>query len=508
MALIRYDAKNFWNQFLGALNAGMPQRDGANYSKKEIESHFGVNAQSVNSLFGDKGRKYQEKWTDAQVGAFNAGTPSWEIRRTLLASILWGSKAEAVTRCKAFSVKRDEFEAAMTAAFSENSSDLENWKRGCDVAVNLVSRRFAGSFKADVETSVEKFAAHFIGKLTHSNAKTGAVLVRSLSVEETALPYLYTGSIGEIPLDCSVNSSGEASAYRRMLECAERVRAEGESASSAEDVEVARAFDDAVKKLGTGEDRAFNRAVDFRLRQLVLPRPDASYVALAPLGAAGISRRLMEHSKAIFARRIDLPLGGTKAGNVTSISEATRAYFFDTPPHDDQGVVIYLRLLRRGFSIDRRDKDLLEALNHYGFWLSSNASARLNTVAAADLEKRASGITRIVSKIYEDIREISRQVRDYLTGLTEEESAASVDGFAEDETGIIEYALVTGIFSPAFIKAVTGKILRLIDGHEYSILDGNAKSKVAIVLSIDDQARLSRVIADLLRERITGERGG
>lgn len=489
MAGIKADSKQFWQRFLESLKAGMPARgEGKDYGNKEVEAYYGVSPAAVNSLFGLKGRNYQSKWSDAEMGAFNSGGASWDARKILLASTMWGSKA--ASRCKSFSVKRDEFEAVVVASFDPALSDLDNWLRGRTAADSLAASRFSGDFANDVKQSVEAYAAHFIGKLTNSNATTGAILALP---EASPQPYLYAGSIGELPLDSSGGAGAGPAAYKTMLDCSRRVRELGRDAASGEDVAIADAFDDAIAGLGSGEDRPINRTVDWRLRQIVLPR-NGSYVAMTPLAAAGISEQIFVQRDNLPGDEIALPIGGANLRNVTSIKSATRALVRDVPSVSYGGISVYLRLLHRGYSIASR-KPLPEALDHYGDWLARNEFVDdRNSVKAAQLEIRSSGISRIVSLVLEDIQQLSNDVLDYLDSLEPEERSAQSNALCNK--GAIEAAIATGRFSHDFVEGITRRIVQRIDGHKFA-LDGSKRNTVSILLGREDRERLSRVIGEL-----------
>ncbi len=496
MAGIKADSKQFWQRFLESLKAGMPAREGGkDYSNKEIESHYGVSSAPVNSLFGTKGRNYQDKWSDDEMIAFNSGEPAWDTTKILLASVMWGSNA--ASRCKAFSVKRDEFESAVMASFDYALSDLDNWQRGCVAVDALASSRFAGNFRNDVTQSVEAYAAHFIGKLTNSNATTGAVLALP---EASPQPYLYAGSIGDISLDCAANSSPGASGYRKMLDCSLRVREHGQDSATDEDVAIAEAFDDAIARLGSGEDRPMNYVVDWRLRQIVLPR-NGSYVAMTPLAAAGISDRIFSHheDEGLPGQEIKLSVGGTKPGNVTRLYAATRALVRDVPSVSYGGISVYLRLLHRGYAIGL-GTPLRETLDHYGNWFARNKFVPgLNSVKAAELEILSSGIARIVSLVLEDIQQVSNDVLDHLDSLEPDERTAQLNALCD--RGTIEAGIATGQFSQDFIEAIAKRIMKTIGAHKFR---PNGKGDaVSIPLSREDLERLSGVVSDLASKYVT-----
>jgi hypothetical protein len=497
MAGIKADPKQFWQRFIDALKEGLPAReDGKDYSNKEVEAHYGLESSALNSLFTPKGRNYQVKWSDAEMSAFNAGEPPWGIHKALLASIMWGSRASS--RCKSLSVKRDEFESVVMASFDEQLSDLENWHRGCEAAERLAENRFSGDFAKDVKRSVVDYAAHFIGKLTNSNATTGAILALP---DPSPQPYLYSGSIGQLRLDCWANSSPGAASYRKMLDCSKRVQESGREAASAHDVAIADAFDKALSALGTGEDRQMNRSVDYRLRQIVLPK-NGKYVALTPLSAAGISDHIFRHSDALAGYRISLPVGGTKPGNVTNIASATQALVRDVPSVSYSGVAVYLRLLKRGYSITVRNS-LRDALDRYYEWFSGNTFVDgRNSVKARQIELTSSGIYSIVRLVMGDIQNLSNDVMDYFDTLDPDDRQQKESALINK--GPIEAAIAIGSFSREFVDEVSRRIVELVENADYKPTKGSHGRSVSIVLTREDHERRLAVVSEIVSRFVVG----
>jgi hypothetical protein len=494
MAGIKADGKQFWQGFLAALKAGMPARtDGKDYSNKEIESHYDGRLRTVNNLFGLKGRNYQDKWTDDEMGAFNAGEPTPETRKVLLAAIMWGSKVSS--RCRSLSMNRGEFEAAVMASFDPGLSDLDNWCRGCETAERMAAERFSGDFAKDVKKGVAAYAAHFTGKLTNSNVTTGAVLALP---DASPHPYLYAGSIGELPLDCWSNSSPGAAGYRQMLNCSRRVRKEECEAVTIQDAAIASAFDEAVANLGSGEDRPMNRSVDWRLRQIVLPK-DGGYVALTPLSAAGISEHIFSHERDLSGYEISMPIGGSKPENATSIYSATRALVREVPSVSHGGISVYLRLLKRGYSVTIK-KPLRDALDHYCRWVSANTfTDGRNSFKARQVEINSSGIYRVVHWVMDDIQDISNDVTEYLDSLEPDDRQKKTDALTEK--GRIEAALVTGRFSQDFIDAIVPKIVDMVERHEYAPEEGSRKMAF-IAFEREDHERRLAIVGEIVSKFI------
>jgi len=488
MAGIKADPKQFWQRFIDALKEGLPAReDGKDYSNKEVKAHYGLKSSVLNSLFSPKGRNYQVKWSDAEMSAFNAGEPPWDIHKALLAAIMWGSSASS--RCKSLSVKRDEFESVVMASFDEQLSDLENWRRGCEAAQRLADSRFSGDFEKDVKRSVIDHAAHFIGKLTNSNATTGAILALP---DPSPQPYLYSGSIGELPLDRWVNLGERTAVYKEMLNCWKRVRESGREAASAP---IADAFDKALSALGTGEDRKMNRFVDYRLRQIVLPK-NGKYVALTPLSAAGISDHIFRHSDALAGYRISLPVGGKNLVNVTNIASATQALVREAPSVSYSGVAVYLRLLKRGYSIMVR-KSLRDALDRYYEWFSGNTFVDgRNSVKARQIELTSSGIYSIVKLVMGDIQNLSNDVMDYFDTLDPNDRQQKESALINK--GPIESAIATGSLSREFIDEVSRRIVKLVENANYKPTTGSHERSVSIVVTREDHERRLAVVSEIV----------
>jgi hypothetical protein len=491
MAGIKADPKQFWQRFLDSLAAGLPAReDGKNYSNKEIEAHYGVKPSVMNGLFAASGRNYQAKWSDAEMSAFNVGEPPWDIRKVLLAAVMWSSSASS--RCKALSVTKEQFETAVMQCFDERSSDLENWHRGCEAAEKLAASRSSSDFTKDVTKSVIDHAAHFIGKLTNSNATTGAILALP---DPSPQPYLYSGSIGELPLDRWANLGGKTTAYKEMLNCWKRVRGSGRESASVHDVAIADAFDKALSTLGTGEDRPMNRSVDYRLRQIVLPK-NGGYVALTPLSSAGISEIVLSHANNLAGYVIPMPVGGTNPGNVTSIIAATRALVCDAPSVSYGGVSVYLRLLNRGYFITVRNS-LREALDRYYDWFSGNTFVDgRNTLKARQIECASSGIYSIVSLVMGDIQNLSNHVMDYLDTLEPDDRQKKEKALIDK--GPVESAIAMGSFSREFVDEISRLIVKLIETSKYKSTKDSHERSVSIFLTREDHERRLVVVSEIV----------
>ena len=194
MADIKFDSTAFWKGFIVSLSAGLPPGD-KEPTKADVEGFYGIKKNVIDKLFSKSERNYQEKFSNEEMSAFNAGTPPWNIRKKLISAALWKSKA--AVDCKCLGVNLRDFVNAAEASLLPEASDLENWLLGSRATKELASNFFKSDFKEAVEKSVSSLASHFNGKITHSSAKSGAVLV---TPDPEPLPYLYAGSLGEIGL--------------------------------------------------------------------------------------------------------------------------------------------------------------------------------------------------------------------------------------------------------------------------------------------------------------------
>lgn len=295
-----------------------------------------------------------------------------------------------------------------------------------------------------------------------------------------------------------------------MLACSRRVREQGRESSTDEDVAIADAFDSSIALLGSGEDRPANRTVDWRLRQVVLPK-NGAYVATTPLAAAGISGRIFAQRERLPGSEIVLPVGGTKPRIVTAIYSATRSLVRDVPSVSYGGVSLYLRILHRGYSFApmSKNKSFMEAMDHYGNWLAQNefvsGESGRNSVKAAEIETRSSGIFRIVSMVLGGIQEASNDIQDYLDSLDESERDTQMSALCGK--GAIETAIATGRFSHEFVDAIAGRIVQMIDGRKFTVsapagANPSGKQKVSIMLGRNGRERVKRVTVSLVSEFI------
>lgn len=487
MANIKFDSTAFWDGFLVSLSAGMPIT-GEAPTKAEIEEFYGVKKGFVDALFGEKGRNYQVKFSDGEMAAFNAGAPPWDIRKSLLIATLWKSKA--ANECKALGVKLPDFVSTVEPSLSSALDDLGNWMQGFGAAGQLARQLSGGGFDAAVTESVTNMAAHFIGKITHSSAESGAVLVLP---DCNPLPYLYSGTVGEIGLDKAVGSSQDTT-FAKAKEAWLRVRENGKAASVASDIAVADVFERTLSRLGSGEDRPMNRFVDYRLRQIKLPR-DGEYVAFTPLGSGGISKVIAgaKDEGLVSGEQTYLSVGGAKRSNVTQFDEIRRAYVFFAPAVSASGIATYLRLVNRGFKL-YKTREMKGALDEYGTWLGKNGFVDdRNTFTAARIERQASIIRQIVWLALNQYREASIQVSEYIAFIKNDEEAEKAVSVLAAK-GVIEKAIATGRASFELKEVLAKEIVKLIDGHRFK----NKKDTLSIILSRGDRDRVTSNVSNIV----------
>ncbi|TXF10356.1 hypothetical protein [Pelomicrobium methylotrophicum] len=428
---------------------------------------------------------------------FNAGRPRWEDYKLLFAAIVYESARSKGAR--ALGIGRDEIEKAVMAAFVESASDIENWNAGIAAMEGLVAARLSSGDEAagKIKSIVREFAAHFTGKLTNSHATTGGVVARP---DPDPLPFLYAGAFGyKVPLDY-IKNAGASSAFIRMRDVYEKSLA-GQPLEAHEAM-VAKAFKEALKELGSGEDRDVNATVDWRLRQIMLPKDDG-YVVLTPLSSGGISKMVADRAydvdggqrkRRFLAEKLTLPVGGNNRQNVTAFPEAETAWLFRVPNVSTNGDVIYRRLANSGFSLVETP-DLRDAIREYADWyLANRCVPGKDTVLSRRIERAASGIGLIAYYAMEQVMEAMEAVHDYLDGLTAEEKRKA--RAALEEKGAIEAAIASYEITRDLIEALADLIVKKIDGAKYG-----KKNADSIVLDMKDKSRLRESIIESLQKQ-------
>lgn len=132
----------------------------------------------------------------------------------------------------------------------------------------------------------------FSHKTTNSNIPAGGV--RLAQAQALNLPYVAARTLlaaGEIPdLDYTANAGKIATAVKQLRQV--------QDGTSTAPPEEARQL---LAKLAAGARRGCEigtERVSLRARQLLLPRPDGSYVAITPLCAGGVSRSIRSATRA------------------------------------------------------------------------------------------------------------------------------------------------------------------------------------------------------------------
>lgn len=214
----------------------------------------------------------------------------------------------------------------------------------------------------------------FSHKTTNSNIPAGGV--RLAPAQALKLPYVAARTLlaaGEIPdLDYTANAGKIATAVKQL-----RQLLEGKSTAPADEARHLRA------KLAEGarDGREIGtERVSLRARQLLLPRPDGSYVAVTPLCAGGVSRAIRSaargHNETLRnpgdtdtskLRRIPTAvfgLGGANPQNVGSLVREMQRPLVFFPPTENRQVKAALAQHFQGIPI-RLPRPLLIAFRDW-----------------------------------------------------------------------------------------------------------------------------------------------
>ncbi len=501
MAAIPANTKAFYTRFALALSSLTGQEP------RQACKDFGISEAALKSAFSVKGKNLQAKWDDERMERFNVGNPDPADAALLVSALLWSSNV--TDSLKASGVTRADFEEACLRAAQADSQASSGDLAACwsvmVQAANALKAEAAASGRhvQSIREAVSAVASHFHSKLIHSGAESGALLrVKSAG---KPLPYLYSQQFEHLELDFFPNGTTTAATCRKANALLQQLRA-GQTLAQ-EDFEVAQAFEAAVKDLGSGEDRAFNRFVDPKLRQLKLPK-DGGYVVITPLACPGISReiarwqeRLAQEKEAIGERARRLPTlemayGGANIQNATSIRDVNRVLLFETPNVANNATTVALSVIHRGWRVPIREMadDLEVHLEHVrkNPWLDDHDSHLAQTIERADGGALQSAVRATLSdwlaksqallEAAEENAEIAEQVQQ-----------------AAQEHGILVAAMLDGRLDPEAAQAMQHAIAQAIESY----YDARArKEPEKYLLSIKERARLKEVIKDLVGAKI------
>ena len=201
----------------------------------------------------------------------------------------------------------------------------------------------------------------FSHKTTNSNIPAGGV--RLAAEQALRLPYVSARTLlaaGETPdLDYIANSGKIATAVKQL-----RQLQDGKSTAPADEGRhlLAKLADGAQRGREIGTER-----VSLRARQVLLPRPDGSYVAITPLSAGGVSRSIRSAARAhndtlrnpgetdtSKLQRIPsavLGLGGANPQNVGSLVREMQRPLVFFPPTENRQVKFALAQHFQGIPI-------------------------------------------------------------------------------------------------------------------------------------------------------------
>lgn len=501
MAAIPADTKAFYTRFAFALSSLTGQEP------RQACKDLKISEAALKSVFSVKGKNLQAKWDDERMDRFNAGSPESADAALLVSALLWSSNLTAPL--KASGIARAAFEeACLRAAQADpqaSSGDLAAcWTVMMQAAQALKAEAAAsGRHVQSIREAASAVVCHFHGKLIHSGAESGSLLrVRSAA---QPLPYLYSQQFEHLDLDFFPNGTTTAATCRRANALLEQQRA-GQTLAQ-EDLEVAQAFEAAVKELGSGADRACNRFVDPKLRQLKVPK-DGGHVVITPLACPGISREIARWQERIAQQKeaagetahrlpsVELAYGGANIQNTTSIRDVTRVLLFETPRVAVNATTVALSIIHRGWRVPIREMaGALEAhLEHVrkNSWLDDHHSHLAQTIEGADGGALQSAVRAAMS----DWRGKSQAL---LEASEENEEIAEQVQQAAKEHGILVAAMLDGRLDPEAVQAMQRAIVQAIEAY----YDARApKDPEKYLLSVKERARLKEVIKDLVAAKI------
>lgn len=494
MATIPADATNFWNQFVSAIHPLIPESERTDHPPTDVEKYFALNKRTVEKIFNPKDGNYQAKLSDQEMKAFNQGKPSWNFKKFLLAKLLWKSKFSR--DCKIAGMTWKDLEVKLDEIFNPEKSDKQNWQSGLNFLLEVQKNSLSSEHNlAKIKALIQELAGHFIGKITHSSVRNGAIIALP---DSNPLPYLYSGSIRltEAELDRATGQNNYANTFKEIQSALQLVHEQNEQLPPFKQ-QIVKIFQQTLAELGTGENREINSFVDYRLKQLKIPHKDG-YVVITPLGAAGLSKKITEisnHKNIIFGANITLDVGGSHLQNVSNFKEIKNAFVYTAPNAFPSPFVVAERVVHHGFKLIK-DRRMNALITKYCLWLDRHffVDDRCSYLAKK-IEKNISPLREIVMAALEQYDKTSRDIKEYLNHFEDQKEA---DLFLEYLIGMgpIEQSL-TGIQSPIGLADAFSKIvLKLFSDHKYQVGEKTA----SIVLSVKDKERLVSNLNRLLLE--------
>jgi hypothetical protein len=328
---------------------------------------------------------------------------------------------------------------------------------------------------------------HFSTKTINTNAKpTG---IRLDPADTTPSRYLCASSAlasgYTLPLDYLTNSGPTATISKQLSQVLNDGLPDDADPDSV--ALIRRLYDEACNSpLLTG-----NEKVSPRLRQLLLPCDDGSYVAITPITSSGLTAAVNERTKANRARWRDtqdkhnsdicrlktayLGLGGANPVNIGRLANNWLLQYplFFSAPHNDQSVTQqYLAahrgvrpLLNRAIMVEIRDS-LLPIQQHSNGELPSNLKTR-NTADQLIVRLVGSLLQRAENTREEAIRIIGPAEADAATETNTEDNRRTLQDRWGHLSNVQQGLLEPELRSKAWREELAAEMVSAIDGYPY-----------------------------------------
>lgn len=398
-----------------------------------------------------------------------------EILRASLVLIYWATPTVG-GKLKPLSVTLDAFNLLLADQEFLDDSD--------DAVIELVNEyesSLADVFDVSALAAIGNKLTHFSAKLTHSKA-SGSVFIPASRISD--LPYLFSASLQKtaaLPVDLAKNDGdANAQSVAKLIN--------GDASDVNPNV--------AAKTLAWHQARETGqlntKILDARVRQIIIPDDDEGYIALTPLYAGGISRRINELNadKRLNGERIKIPFGGANSQNVSVHgSYLSNVWLFSTPSSDFDIKVAWSVALK-GFWV-RLNKDIA---SEYNLWLKANpiyGSDRDSSVAEA-IERKQSPFHPMIHDVINDVEnamlscEAAKELLD--------EKMVELNRNVSD-LNPLERSLLAGVMTESAIKDLTNRIIKAMS-HAEVFSNENTKS------------RHLRVIPEIIKNRLNVTLGG
>lgn len=469
----------------------------------------------------DKLRKAQNPGQFCRMFAANENTVDFHVKLLSLQDFFNERVTEAPPLTAHAEAEKDDVEWKVSEADAKAYMDF------CITLVEQEVRHLvdAGELNDEVAErlaydSIREFATHFTGKLIHSSANDAFCYT---SERRSRLPHVSSRTLiaAGLPLSLDYKKLDNNGVFQRVLRVIQ-----GDPLAD----DLPGNLKESIKK---GAECAlleplFTDKVDHRLRQILLPKPDDTYLAVSPLAAGGWSERFRQSvlsmeseekeelsddgllddepsgekrqvaTKNNFVRRfqrLTFPIGGANPRNTTLFSGAIiqTAYWFDAPGKSTRENMEAWRFLYHTPKLRISETMKAEMVKQI-----SDGMGELRKSAAQLSVKIQSGgaLRKWVIEGHERFVSLSQQIQEFTVKDNDKEDRDIDSALLQEKRGgdldDLDYAILNGAFGSAYRDTMNKKMVSFLFAQ---LRD---KSSGAPFLGEIDRQRIASAIRNIL----------